>query len=234
MEKFKKWLDNYWYHNKWPTLIVLLFVVIFAVGFGQIVGEKMNYDVYTLYAGATYLPKEAHDGIKTTLGEISVKAAGEDAEGEKDINLQMLIYLTEEDIKQQMEAAEAAGQEYTFNYLENTNVYNTFMKQLVSGENVIMFLSPYLYDTADKNGALYSMKDVLGRTVPGMTDSMSGVKLSESGLTEKYPSLKLLPEDTVICLRKVTHAMKVVGKSESMKSHQFQLDVAREMFKGIE
>ncbi|MBE6708291.1 MAG: hypothetical protein E7578_03500 [Ruminococcaceae bacterium] len=233
MERFKKWFENYWYHNKWPTLIVLLFVVVFAIGFGQIIGEKTNYDVYTLYAGATYLPKEAHDGVKTTLSEISVKAAGDEGQKEKDVNLQMLIYLTEADVEEQKKAAEAAGQDYTFNYIENRNVYDTFMKQLVSGENVIMFLSPYLYETAEKNEALYSMKDILGRTVPGLTSSGCGVRLSESGLIEKYPGLKNLPEDTIVCLRRVTHAMKLIGKSESNESHMFQLDVAREMFKGI-
>ena len=234
MEKFKKWLDNYWYHNKWPTLIVLLFVIIFAIGFGQIVGEKTNYDVYTLYAGATYLPKETHDSIKTTLSEISVKASENDEQQEKDVNLQMLIYLTEADIEEQRLAAEAQGQDYSFNYLENKNVYDTFMKQLVSGENVIMFLSPYLYDTAERNEALYSVKDILGHSVPGMTESGKGVKLAESGLLEKYPALGEFPEDTIVCFRQVTHAMKLIGKSESMDSHKFQLDVAREMFKGIE
>ncbi|MBR4880685.1 MAG: hypothetical protein IKU19_02055 [Clostridia bacterium] len=234
MEKFKKWLDNFWYHNKWPTLIILLFVTIFAIGFGQIVGEKTNYDVYTLYAGATYLPAETHNSIKTTLSEISVKVADDDEQSGMDVNLQMLIYLTEEDIEEQRLAAEALGQDYTFNYLENSNVYNTFMKQLVSGENVIMFLSPYLYDTAERNEALYSVKDILGRSVPGMTESGLGVKLSESGLIQKYPALAELPEDTVVCFRQVTHAMKLIGKSESMDSHTFQLDVAREMFKGIE
>ena len=234
MERFKKWFENYWYHNKWPTLIVLLFVVVFAIGFGQIVGEKLNYDVYALYAGPQYLQKEAHDGIKQTLTEVSMKVGKSDKQSEKDINLQMLIYLTEADVEEQKKAVEAVGKTFTFNYVENRNVYDTFMKQLVSGENVIMFLSPFLYEAADRNGALYSMKDILGRSVSGLTESGNGVKLFESGLADKYPALKQMPDDTIVCLRKVTHAMKVIGRSESSKSHKFQLDVAREMFKGIE
>lgn len=232
MEKFKKWAENFWYHNKWPFLIILLFVIIFAIGFGQIVVEKNSYDVYALYGGAHNINAEEHAELKKVFSE-AAKKVSEGGE-EKDVNIQPLIYLTEEDILAQQAEAEAAGQDYTFNIVENNNVFNTFMKQLVSGENVIMVLSSYLYSTAEANDALYKIKDILGREVPGMTASGYGVKLSESGLTDKYPAMKCFPEDSVVCLRRVTHAMQLIGKSESEEAHTFQLDVAREIFSGIE
>ncbi len=233
MERFKKWFENYWYHNKWPTLIVLLFVVVFAIGFGQIAAEKNSYDVYALYGGAHNINSEEYAELKKVFAD-AAGAVSDDETDTKDVNIQSLIYLTDADIEAQRAEVEAAGQKYTFNYLENNNVFDTFMKQLVSGENVIMVLSPHLYSTAEVNETLYSVKNILGRDVPGMTESGYGVKLSESGLLEKYPPLKSLPEDSVVCFKKVTHAMKLIGKSESQESHTFQLDVARELFKGIE
>lgn len=234
MERFKKWFENYWYHNKWPTLIVLLFVIVFAIGFGQIIGEKTNYDVYALYGGSHNLDAESHGAIVSVFKDAANKVdGGEDPEDPKDINVQTLIYLTGEEIAAQQKAAEEAGQEFTFNYLENNRVFDTFMKQLVSGENVIMVLSPYLYSSAESNEALYKVKDILGKDVPGMNSTGYGVKLSESGLTSKYPAFSHFPEDSIVCFRRVTHAMQLIGKSESQDSHQFQLDVARELFDGI-
>lgn len=237
MENFKKWFENFWYHYKWQTLIIVFFVVTFVIGFGQIAVEKNNYDVYALYAGPKYLEKGPHDMIVQNLTDAAQKVAaskGEtDPEDEKDVNLQMLIYLTEEQIAAQKAEVESMGETYVFDYKENNNVFQTFMKQLVSGENVIMILDPSMYATAEENEALYKVQDILGRKVPGMTGSGTGVVLGESGLCEKYPALEAIPQDCIVCFRQVTHAMKVIGKNESKNAHTFQLDVVRELFSGI-
>ncbi len=234
MERFKKWFENYWYHYKWQTLIALVFIVTFAIGFGQIAAEKNDYDVYALYAGSKYLEKAPHDEIVNILTAAAEKVGGVSSEeDEKDVNLQMLIYLTDEQIAAQRAEVEAAGEVFTFDYLENNNVFQIFMKQLVSGENVIMFLDPAMYATAEENEALYKVQDILGRKVPGLNESGMGVVLGESGLVEKYPALSAIPQESIVCFRQVTHAMKLIGKSESKDTHKFQLDVARELFSGI-
>lgn len=235
MERFKKWFENYWYHYKWQTLIALVFIVTFAIGFGQIVAEKNSYDVYALYGGAKYLEKAPHDEIVNILTDAAEKVGGSELskDDEKDVNLQMLIYLTDEQIAAQKAEVEAAGEIYTFDYLENNNVFQTFMKQLVSGENVIMFLDPSMYATAEENEALYKVQDILGRKVPGLNESGTGIVLGESGLVEKYPAFAAIPQESIVCFRQVTHAMKLIGKSESKETHTFQLDVARELFSGI-
>lgn len=232
MKKFLSWLDNYWYHYKWHTLIALVFIITFAVGFGQIAVEKNDYDVYALYAGPEYLHREPHDRIIADIKNVAEKVSGDDEE--KDINLQMLVYLTDEQIAAQKEEVEAKGEMFTFDYLENNNVFETYMKQLVSGENVIMFLDPSMYEVAESNEALYKVEEVLGHKVPGLKESGMGVTLSESGLIDKYPSFAALPGDCVVCFKKVTHAMALIGKSENQKSHKFQLEVAKELFSGIE
>ena len=33
--KFIKWLDNFWYHYKWPTIIVAFFLFVGVVCFAQ-------------------------------------------------------------------------------------------------------------------------------------------------------------------------------------------------------
>lgn len=235
MERFKKWFENYWYHNKWPTLIALVFIITFAIGIGQVFAEKNNYDVYALYAGAKYLEKVPHDEIVSILEDAAETVAGDnsDKDDKKDVNLQMLIYLNDEQIAEQRKEVEAKGETFVFDYVENNNVFSTYMKQLVSGENVIMFLDPAMYDIAEVNDALYNVQDILGRKIDGITESGKGIVLGESGLCEKYPVFEAIPDDSIVCFRKVTHAMKLIGKSESKDAHTFQLDVARELFSGI-
>lgn len=236
MEKLKSWLDNYWYHYKWHTLIALVFILTIAIGIGQIAFEKNDYDVYMLYVGGEYIEKEPHEEIIGVIEAAANRAAGvseasgdSDDEG-KDVNFQMLIYQTDERIAKMQEEARAAGEDFVFDFLENNNVLETFMKQLVSGENVIMFLDPELYATAEVNEALYPVEDILGRKVAGMTDSGLGVRLADSGLLEEYPEFAAIPEDSIICFKRVTHAMKLIGRSESQEKHAFQLSVARELF----
>lgn len=235
MEKLRSWLDNYWYHYKWHTLIALVFILTFAIGIGQIAFEKNDYDVYVLYVGGEYVQKEPHEEIEGVIKAAADRAAGiSDAEDSgddgKDVNFQMLIYHTDERIAQMQADAQAAGEEFAFDFLENNNVLETFMKQLVSGENVIMFLDPELYATAEANEALYPVEDILGKGVSGVTDSGFGVRLVDSGLLERYPEFAAIPEDSIICFKRVTHAMKLIGRSESQEQHAFQLSVARELF----
>jgi len=231
MEKFKTWFENYWYHNKWPTIIVITFVLIFAIGFSQIAFEKTNYDVYTLYVGATYLQKEPKAEIEKAIKKAANNVSG--TEEDQDVNLQMLVYLSDETVKKKQEEYAEQGEVFTYNIKENNMVVDTFMKQLVSGENVMMILDPTLYSTAETNGALYPVKDIFGRDMNGVNDSGFGIVLGESGLTVRYPAFEALPQDSIVCFKKVTHAMQLVGRSENQKSHTFQLDVARELFKGI-
>ena len=48
--KFIAWLDNYWYHNKWVTVIVAFFVIVFAVCVLQTCTREKT-DITVLYAG---------------------------------------------------------------------------------------------------------------------------------------------------------------------------------------
>ena len=33
--KVLRWLDNFWYHYKWPTIIIAFFLIVGIVGFTQ-------------------------------------------------------------------------------------------------------------------------------------------------------------------------------------------------------
>ena len=48
-KKALKWLDNFWYHYKWPTIIAAFFIAVFAICIAQAV-TRSEYDMYVRYA----------------------------------------------------------------------------------------------------------------------------------------------------------------------------------------
>jgi len=227
----KKFLENFWYHYKWHTLIILFFIVTLAIGLTQVITEKTSYDVYMLYVGPDHMQVTFRDDVVkifTDAAEKIAKESGDDSPQE--VNFQQMVYLTEEVIKKRTEEAEKLGQTYTYHPVANREVLETFMKQMTGGENVILFLEPELYDTARVNSALYKIEEVLGKNFPGTDEKGYGVSLKDSGLTDVYPCLRLLPENSVICFKKIGHAQSMIGKKESDASHKFQLAVAVEVF----
>ena len=52
MSKFLKWLDNYWYHYKWHTIIVAFFLIIGIISTVQIFNRETyedNIEVFVKY-----------------------------------------------------------------------------------------------------------------------------------------------------------------------------------------
>lgn len=223
---FKEKLDNFWYHYKWQTIIIVSFVLIFAIGIAQIVGEKKNYDFQVLYCGGTYIDKSAHERIVGVIDSASDKVAKKDT----DVNFQMLVYKTEEKLNEMREAAEAEGESFVFDVMENGNAYSTFTQLLVSGDQVMMILDPELYDAARENDALFEIKALFDGTPDGTTDDGYGIRLFDSRLVKEHASsFNVLPEDSIICFKKTTHAQLVLGKSDQSEETQFQIRVIKYM-----
>ena len=63
MEKILKWLDNFWYHYKWHTIIGAVFAVFLAVCIGQM-ASKDKIDSYIMYAGPIALTAQEIEDIE--------------------------------------------------------------------------------------------------------------------------------------------------------------------------
>lgn len=70
MSKFSKWLDNYWYHYKWHTIIVAFFLVIGIISTVQIF-NKESYDAYVMYVGSDEIPDTKYYDILQSLKAVS-------------------------------------------------------------------------------------------------------------------------------------------------------------------
>jgi hypothetical protein len=91
MSKFLKWLDNYWYHYKWHTIIVCFFLIIGTISMVQIFNRE-KYDAYVMYVGDHSIPDTQYYDIMQSL-----KAVSSDYDGDEkhNINFSQTAFITD-------------------------------------------------------------------------------------------------------------------------------------------
>ena len=60
--KFLKWLDNYWYHYKWHTIIIGFFALMILFTLRQCANDA-THDTVVAYCGPTEFMSEQTEGI---------------------------------------------------------------------------------------------------------------------------------------------------------------------------
>lgn len=205
--KTLKRLENYWYHYKWPTIIVCFFAIVVIVCSVQMCGKK-SQDLTIVYAGPYQMePSKAAD-VKNVLN--FVMPEDYDKDGEKNVQLVNYMILTKEQIeKTEAESSQFVDRSYVAN--ENKNFFN-----YAATEAGICFLDPSLYQSLKESDRLVDITDLLGYSPEGLVDKY-GVKLSQTGIYNEYAVLRELPEDTVVCILR-----KQLAKKDEL--HKAELD----------
>ena len=67
--RFLKWLDNYWYHYKWVTIVVAFFIIVFSVCTLQMCSKEKN-DLIIVYAGEAFVSSEKAESIKSVINAV--------------------------------------------------------------------------------------------------------------------------------------------------------------------
>ena len=198
---FFKWLDNFFYHYKWHTLVALFLVFTVVVCSLQMCA-KTSFDLHIMYAGGGEISQRAAENDLSDYQKFtsSVKSFTDDFDGDgaKNINLQVLYIPTEEEIR---EIENDPRREVNYTLISSNT--ETFSQNIYFGEYYICLLSENLF-------ANWSKKDVqIFAAIDGYTNGNSedyvyaseyGVYLSSTELY-KLPGFSQLPEDTVICIR---------------------------------
>ena len=196
---FLGWLDNYWYHYKWPTIVVCFFLIVGLVG-GLQTCNKESEDLILLYSGSAALSAKDADDICKIIANI----VDEDFDGDGNKNFAMSKYniLSEEQIREERKKTDANGNPIfvdTSYYASQSSTYHNYIQ---TGESSVAFLEPWLYEAliADpENARLQKLSDVLGY-VPDNAYGEYGIRLGDTELYRDYGVMRNMPADTVICL----------------------------------
>ncbi|MBO5415917.1 MAG: hypothetical protein J6A83_04740 [Clostridia bacterium] len=214
-------LDNFWYHYKWVTIVVAFFVIVFLFCTLQMCGNEKE-DINILYAGPIQLSADEASSLSNVMEFVMPSDFDENGEKSAEI-INYQIYS-----KEQIEKIEAQTDEFEIaGYVDrshNSKNYDDFYNYIQTGDTSICFLDPWLYEDIKSKDRFIKLSDALGYQPEGALDEY-GIKLCDTALYDSYGAMKVLPEDTVVCLLRPL----VVGKSRKEEMYARE----KEMFAAI-
>lgn len=217
--KVYRWLDNFWYHHKWKTIISLFFVVVFTVCALQMCNREDEGDINVILAGpyAFFEDESALADLKACLALYLPEDY--DGDGTKKIDAVHYSIYSEEQIK---ELANRVEDPVQINTSSNSANYEQYKSYLQTGSAAVLFLDPWLF--AELKPHLMELGKTLDFTPAGgiaETDGegktvIYGVRLGDTALYRENSAVRVLPADTVICLM----APLQIGKSSEEALYQ--------------
>ncbi len=227
---FKAWLENYWYHYKWHTVIAAFFLAL-AVMLVTQMATKDKYDVTVIYSGPVQLNGGELEQISKAFAELMPKDYNGD--GEKNAMTYSEYLLSPEQQRALEEEAKRLSieenVEYVFFYTADmrNDALNSVNALVSTGEAVICLMDKYNYDILCANSAFLPLSDALGEKPDYAIDDY-GVYLKNTDFAKYFEkTFEKLPDDTILCIRKKA----VVGVSKGFdKVYEANLDLFTRIF----
>ncbi|MBE6644473.1 MAG: hypothetical protein E7612_03730 [Ruminococcaceae bacterium] len=192
---FLAWLDNFWYHYKWHSLISLFLIFAITTCTLQMCSRE-SYDIQILYAGNHAYSRQSKDAdtpeyykARETLSRF---VSDYDENGEVNVSLRDLFIPDEEQMKDLSEA------EYSRAFEDRTNLGPI----MLSSEYFLCFLAPDIYEYYKGEERLSNISEFApeGTSAKYYDDTGMAVLLSSCPFSE-LGGFSTLPPDTLICLR---------------------------------
>lgn len=207
--------ENFWYHYKWHTLIAIAVFIIAVVGISQMVrNASAKSDLSVMYAGPASIHSREAEDLKDTLSEIL--STDLNADGTKRVYLYSIRLLSDDQIALAKAEAKKNGSEAGVNEAENRKNREAFSDLVFTGECGLMFLDGSLFNSVKDAGGLEKLSDALGYE-PDKSFDGYGIRLCDIPAYEKYDALKVMPTETIVCLRAVSTAGGVMISEKDAK-----------------
>ncbi len=222
--KILSWLDNFWYHYKWTVIIVAFFVTVLVIGIVQIF-SKTDADATLLFSGPVQMSDDEITAIRNDLG--SLLPEDRNGDGEKYITFMEFAVFSEQEMEEENHKYKDDDGKYiqVVTPSHNASLSKEYQSYTQTGDCSIYFVSEHLYSNLVKTDRLVKLSEFFEQTPDGAIGDEYGIKLSETDLYEFFDSLKVLPEDTVICFVRPY----MWGDSSNSENYDF----AKEYFKAI-
>lgn len=220
---FKEKIENFFYHYKWHTLVALFLVFTIVICSFQMC-TKASYDVHIMYAGGEDIAKTASGGdiseYQKLCTALSKYIEDFDGDGAGTVNLLTLFIPSAEEIDR-VENGEEGLEINTTLVMENTN---TFEHNILYSEYVVCFISRDLFDKWSDNGDVQIFAEIAPYTNGNEADysfvGKYGISLGSTDLYESKAGMKLLPEDTVICIRAMSEVSSRFNKAKNRENYR--------------
>jgi len=162
---FKQKVDNFFYHYKFHTVVVLFLVFVIVWTVATSVG-KNEEDAYIGYIGEHSYSQEDIERISNNI--TSALKLGQNGE-EYVIDFRPYNYMSEAQVEAEVSRAEELGRDYEYYPVKNEKNYESFVSELEMGDIAVWFVSHQVYERMDKS-KLMPIEYILGYIPEGAVD----------------------------------------------------------------
>ena len=216
------WLDNFWYHYKYQTLIAALLIVTAVVSTTQILTRE-KFDYYMMYAGPQVVALQDLVYIQRGLEAV---ADDFDGNGEVNVSVDDIVMLSPE------ERAAAMESDAFINPEAVRSTMTEYYQQIVGGDAIICLLSPYMYEMVHESDGFLPLSEIyteIPAAVAAAAYDDCGLVLAKTAFGQSFNGIDDLPENTILCIRRLSSMAKLKGEAKTQKRHAASIDLFRRL-----
>lgn len=205
----KKWLENYWYHYKWATIISAFFITVAVICIVQI-SSKKNYNIYIRYVGDSVITGTQYDDMTGALEKI---VSGDKKDS---VNFAQVAYISDEDNPYKNE--------------KNAVSRETLSSMLVQ-PYYIYIMDLTAYNDYKDSGVFAPLSSIFEEDVTDISYDEYALYLSKTEFLKNAPGMEWVEEDTVIVIKIVPYDSVFTGKKSKRELSSF--DIHKEFLRSM-
>lgn len=209
----KKWLENYWYHYKWTTIIVLFFLTVAIICLTQIINKK-QYDACIIYVGDDEITDTEYIDI---LSSFKGEARDYSGDGKIEINFSKLGYITDE-------SNPLAG---TVN-----GTAREFLSTLAVQQYYIYLMRKDVYLLYKESGVFVTLDEIFGDNIPEYAFDENSLYFNKTEFAKTNPGFENLSDDVVILIKNVPYSWNEGTSKAEKKSYENHLELFKLLVTG--
>lgn len=224
-------IDNFFYHYKWHAIVALFLVFTIVICSFQMC-SKQSYDVYVMYAGGYSVKKTASEDDVSEYQKINSVLMQQiedfDGDGGRNVNFLTLFIPSDEEIRE-IENSDS-GQKVNYSVvLDNSEI---FEQNMAFSEYAVCLLSEHLFlEWCDKDDMQFFAE--ISKYTDDKIDTYEyvneyGIRLGSTPLYHTA-GMKILPEDTVICIRVMNGLSSRFNEEENRENYRRSEIMLKEM-----
>lgn len=205
----KKWLENYWYHYKWATIISAFFITVAVICIVQIASKK-NYNIYIRYVGDSVITGTQYDDMTGALEKI---VSGDKKDS---VNFAQVAYISDDDNPYKNE--------------KNAVARETLSSMLVQ-PYYIYIMDLTAYNDYKDSGVFAPLSNIFEEDVTDISYDEYALYLSKTEFLKNASGMEWVEEDTVIVIKIVPYDSVFTGKKSKRELASF--DIHKEFLRSM-
>ena len=186
--KFLRWLDNYWYHYKWHTILAAFLLMVVIVTAVQCASVDES-DMTVAFCGNAALGEAELNGLQEVLGDACPTDV--DGNGDKVAALGQFSIFSEEQLTENFTYYDEESGEYKVDKNgfatakgHNTERIKNLQNYIMTGDCAVWLVSEYVY----------------AELFDGKVQVIATAKLSDTAVYKTFDAVKNLPDGMMVLL----------------------------------